>query len=114
MSIGTRLYTWAKGEQVGSDEHGNRYFVERNPPRDRKAKRWVIYAGEAEASKVPAEWHAWLHYTVDQPLAKPAVSWAKPHNPNFTGTSAAYLPPGHDRRGGNRERTAADYQPWQP
>ena len=64
--IGTRIYTALNGLQVGEDDQGNRYYVERHPPEGRKRKRWVIYKGEREASRVPPEWHGWLHYTVDE------------------------------------------------
>lgn len=46
--IGTKLYTWWKGESVGKDQFGNRYFREKGG-----RKRWVIYNGAPEASKVP-------------------------------------------------------------
>ncbi|HMK69215.1 MAG TPA: NADH-ubiquinone oxidoreductase subunit NDUFA12 family protein, partial [Stellaceae bacterium] len=72
MSIGTRLFTWLRGELVGTDQFGNRYFREK-PGRklrrgggfDSRERRWVLYKGEAEASKVPPEWHGWLHHTVN-------------------------------------------------
>ncbi len=114
MTIGTRLYTWLKGESVGSDDFGNRYFQEKSVVKGRRRRRWVLYNGEADATKVPAEWHAWLHYTVDEPLKPVARPWIKPHTTNPTGTSQAYLPPGHDLRGGQREKSAADYEAWQP
>ena len=46
-NIGTRLYTWIKGEFVGDDEAGNRYYRERGHDHDRWERRWVIYNGEA-------------------------------------------------------------------
>ncbi len=61
-TIGTRLYTWRKGERVGEDGLGNVYYRERGGTR-----RWVIYRSLAEPSQVPPAWHAWLHYTVDVP-----------------------------------------------
>lgn len=114
MSIGTRLFTWLNGEQVGSDDFGNRYFKEKKAVKGRRARRWVLYQGEPEASKVPAEWHAWLHYTVDEPLKPVNKSWAKPHVANPTGSNEAYLPPGHDLRGAQREKSAVDYEAWKP
>ena len=48
-------------------------------------RRWVLYAGEAEASAVPAEWHSWLHFTTDAPLpmsGAPAVAVAAPGEPD--------------------------------
>ena len=72
MTIGTLLFTWWKGERVGTDEFGNRYYREKpgrqlrpGGGRDSRERRWVLYKGEAEASKVPPEWHAWLHHTVN-------------------------------------------------
>lgn len=115
MTIGTMLFTWAKGKQVGTDAQGNRYYIERKARKGYKARRWVIYNGQQEASRVPAEWHAWLHYTVDEPLT-PATDkpWVKEHQANLTGTPGAYFPAGHDRRGGERQRATGDYEAWQP
>ena len=115
MTIGTRLFTWAKGQLVGTDQQGNRYYVERKAVPGRKVRRWVLYKGVADGSRVPAEWHAWLHYTVDQPLeAATDKPWVKEHTPNFTGTNQAYLPQGHDLRGGERAKATGDYEAWQP
>ena len=114
-TLGTMIYTWAKGRQVGTDQGGNRYFVERHPPKGRRIKRWVVYKGPVEASRIPPEWHAWLHYTSDQPLTgTDRPGWVQPHQANLTGTAKAYLPPGHDLRGGQRERATGDYEAWQP
>lgn len=115
IDLGTVLFTWAKGKLVGTDTAGNRYFAERGVPKGRRAKRWVVYKGEVEGSRVPPEWHAWLHYTTDAPIAvTERKAWQKPHQPNQTGTPAAYLPPGHDLRGGKRQPAAGDYQAWTP
>ncbi|HYC15373.1 MAG TPA: NADH:ubiquinone oxidoreductase subunit NDUFA12 [Stellaceae bacterium] len=124
MSIGTRLFTWLRGELVGTDQFGNRYFREK-PGRklrrgggfDSRERRWVLYKGEAEASKVPPEWHGWLHHTVnDVPTdaGKPKYPWQKQHLPNLTGTPLAYRPPGSVLKGGHRARTTGDYEPWRP
>lgn len=113
--LGTLLFTWLKGTLVGTDTAGNRYYIERGAPKTRKPKRWVVYNGPAEASSVPAEFHAWLHHTVDAPLTDSVRrEWQQPHKINATGTQNAYLPPGHDLRGGKRERATGDYQAWQP
>jgi len=115
MSVGTRLFTWARGELVGKDSDGNRYYTEKQAIKGRRRRRWVLFAGKAEASAVPPEWHAWLHYTVDAPLTPSADKpWVKEHIPNLTGTAGAYLPPGHDRRGGVRAAATGDYEAWQP
>lgn len=116
MTIGTLIFTWLKGEPVGTDPFGNRYYRERRRPAGRREKRWVLYAGDPEASKVPAEWHAWLHYTVDEvpPAGRPRAPWQKSHVPNLTGTTHAYRPPGHALEGGRRAKATGDYEPWTP
>ena len=116
MNIGTWLFTKLRGRLVGTDAFGNRYYEER---RQRSAalrrRRWVIYAGQPEASTVPPEWHAWLHYTTNAPLPETGRRvWQKPHLANVTGTALAYRPPGHDYEGGHRARATGDYEAWTP
>ena len=53
MTFGTWLFTKMRGELVGSDDQGNRYYQDRRVIPGRRRKRWVIYNGEAEASRVP-------------------------------------------------------------
>lgn len=111
-TIGTRLWTWRKGELVGEDEAGNLYYRERSGWR-----RWVIYAGEADASKVPSDWHGWLHYTVDTPPTEETYSprqWQRPHRPNMTGTPGAYRPRGSTLAPELRPARPGGYQPWRP
>lgn len=109
---GTRLFTLLKGKEVGSDAMGNRYYHSRDG-----ARRWVIYAGENEATAVPAEWHRWLHKSTDllpQEEALPVRAWEKPSLPNATGTPAAYVRPGALQAGGQREAATGDYEAWRP
>ena len=115
-SAWTWLFTRLHGQPAGRDAAGNRYYRRSRGWGPRREQRWVVYAGEAEASKVPPEWHGWLHYTTDEvPQAgAPGRAWQKPHQPNLTGTPAAYLPSGHTLRGGHRARAADDYEPWVP
>jgi NADH:ubiquinone oxidoreductase subunit len=116
MNIGTWLFTRLRGRQVGSDAAGNLYYEEkRSRPGSLRKRRWVVYAGPAEASAVPPEWHAWLHYTTDAPLPDTGRKpWQKPHLANLTGTPLSYRPPGHDYEGGNRARATGDYEAWTP
>ncbi len=121
-SLGTRLYTWLKGQEVGRDAFGNRYFREKgggrvHPDSIRKERRWVLYEGEPEASRVPPEWHAWLHHTTNEVPPEggpPKRPWQKDHKPNLTGTAEAYRPPGHVLKGGRRAPATGDYEPWRP
>lgn len=112
QTAGTRLWTWRKGVRVGSDSQGNIYYRERD--RDR---RWVIYNGPVEASRVPPEWHGWLHHTVDAPpdeTGRRRKKFEKPHQENQTGTPGAYRPKGSIVTGPSRPRAAGRYEAWQP
>lgn len=118
LSLGTLIDTWLRGEFVGSDSFGNRYYRDRRRRRGLgRERRWVLYKGEPEASSVPPMWHAWLHGTLadpPRPGAMHAQPWQRPHVPNLTGTEAAYRPPGHTLRGGVRAKATGDYEPWVP
>jgi len=117
--MGTRLFTRLHGEQVGTDSFGNVYFQEKTPSKRTlyRRKRWVLYAGDPDATLVPPEWHAWLHYqtaaapTGENPLRRP---WQIEYQPNLTGTLQAYRPPGHTLRGERRAKATGDYEPWTP
>lgn len=117
MTIGTRIFTLLYGQLVGMDEFGNRYYQHKSSPKKgMRRKRWVIYNGCAEASKIPAQWHGWMHYTSDTvPVGTSRrYSWQKEHLPNLTGTAGAYMPPGHILRGGRHAPATADYEAWKP
>jgi NADH:ubiquinone oxidoreductase subunit len=117
MTIGTRLFTFFNGVAVGTDGEGNRYFEEKRLRSGRlRKRRWVLYAsGNREASEVPPEWHAWLHYTTDKPISTASRhAWQKPHQANMTGTPLSYRPPGHDYEGGKRAAATGDYEAWTP
>lgn len=111
-TIGTWLDTKLHGQKVGKDAGGNTYYQSRDGKR-----RWVIYNGEVEASRVPAEWHGWLHKTeAEPPTVNPPIvkDWQKPHKPNLTGGKGAYLPPGSLNAGGKRSPATGDYEAWKP
>ncbi len=117
-TIGT-LFTVAKrGRLVGTDELGNRYYESRDTQSyDGRRRRWVIYDGYAEATKVSPDWHGWLHYTFDEPPTEDALrrqAWEKDHLPNLTGTPLAWRPPGSLLTGGRRPEATGDYQAWTP
>ncbi len=112
-------FTWSRrGQLIGTDITGNRYF-ESNPIKGYKRnRRWVLYNGFAEASKVPPQWHGWLHYQTDDIPSESGESyrkeWQKPHQENLTGTTGAYRPPGHILEGGQRHKATGDYEAWSP
>ncbi len=112
QTAGTRLWTWRKGIRVGADSQGNIYYRERH--RDR---RWVIYNGVVEASRVPPEWHGWLHYTVDQPpgeAPRARKRYELPHQPNHTGTAKAHRVSGSILSDARRPAATGDYEAWNP
>jgi len=113
MTIATKLYTKLKGTYVGTDEFGNKYYKGRKADTSGRIKRWVMYNGMAEPSKVPPSWHGWLHYTTDD-IPDENYKWQKPHTPNLTGTKNAYFPSGHESKGGIRNKVSSDYEAWQP
>lgn len=118
QTLGTRFYTWRKGERVGQDELGNTYYRAKSAlPDSIPERRWVIYAGYSEASQVPPGWHGWMHHRVDTPPSQEnyqAREWQLPHQENLTGSSGAYHPPGSIAVGGKPRAVAADYQAWKP
>lgn len=110
QTLNTQLFTWRKGVKVGEDDQGNTFYETRDGKR-----RWVIYAGEAEASRISPEWHGWLHRTWEEPPTKapiPRKAWEKPHKENMTGTALAYAPAGSIRRSEPAPRS--DYEAWSP
>ena len=125
-----KLFTWWHGstlgalfdikrrsDLVGEDDFGNRYFQDRKASIEGRQRRYVVYKGLAEPSKVPPDWHGWLHYTFDEPpTERPLLkrAWEKPHKPNYTGTLEAYKPSGSLDRTGERQRTVGDYESWNP
>lgn len=112
QTLGTRLFTSRNGQRVGEDAAGNQFYKTADGKR-----RWVIYAGEAEASNVSPDWHGWLHHTFDDaPDAEglPRKPWEKDHIPNMTGTALAYRPPGSVLTDTPRAATGGDYDAWKP
>lgn len=110
QTLNTQLWTWRNGTKVGEDSQGNVFYESKD-----KARRWVIYNGEAEASRVDADWHGWLHHTWDSaPTDAPLTHkpWQKPHQENLTGTALAYAPKGSIRKGDPAPRQ--DYEAWTP
>lgn len=112
----TRVMTWLNGELVGEDQFGNKYYWQRRQKGGARRRRWVIYKDKDEASRVPPEHNAWLHYTIDTFPEKPTPlkPWQREHEANPTGTELAYRPPGHTLEGGKRAKATGDYEAWQP
>ena len=103
-TFGTRIKTILSGKFIGSDEHGNKYY------QSKKGKRWVIYANEIDASKIPVEWYSWIHFMpnkIENIHKLEKHDWQKPHQPNLTGTDSAYYP-----NKNNKDATKKKYKSW--
>lgn len=114
----TRFYTWRKGEHVGTDGLGNRYYRAKSAvPDSVPERRWVVYSGYSEASQIPPGWHGWMHHRVDRPPTAADLQqreWEKPHRENLTGTTQAYHPPGSIASGLQPRKQDRGYSAWQP
>jgi NADH:ubiquinone oxidoreductase subunit len=111
-TLGTALEVRRLGRKVGSDRYGNVYHASKKGDR-----RWVIYNGPNDASRIPPEWHAWLHHQIDglpDEALPPPPRFLREPTPNLTGTPAAYRPTGALERGGQRQAASGDYQAWTP
>ena len=120
QTLNTRFHTWRHGELVGHDEFGNAYYRSRGGKIDPVLgfeRRWVIYKGYSEASMTPPGWYGWMQHTTDTPPTEEAYAprdWQLPHQPNMTGTPAAYRPTGSTLNVAARPHATGDYQAWTP
>ncbi|MCJ7421796.1 NADH:ubiquinone oxidoreductase subunit NDUFA12 [Sphingomicrobium astaxanthinifaciens] len=112
-SVGTDLFTRRHGQAVGTDHLGNVYYRHKRDPR----RRWVIYEGSNDSSRVPPGWNAWLRGTIDEvpeQALPPRRPFEKDPSPNLTGTVGAYRPSGTLGRPGTRPAATGDYEAWSP
>ena len=106
QTLGTFIYTILYGKFVGKDEFGNKYYL------SNKNKRWVIYKDNIEATKIPAEWHSWIHFlTRKVPTDNiKKYSWQKQHQENLTGTKESYKPDGSLYS--DKKKSIKKYETW--
>jgi NADH:ubiquinone oxidoreductase subunit len=102
------------------DQFGNRYFQTKGGIKDPAlgiVRRWVIYNGAAEASRIPPGWYCWMPHKLDVPPSEEnykAREWELPHLQNRTGTADAWRPQGSILSAGQRPKVTGDYTPWSP
>jgi len=119
-TLGTSFTIWKRGEYVGTDELGNRYFRSRKGRKDKilgMERRWVVYPRVSEPSQIPPGWHAWMHHRVPTPPSEEKYTphaWQAHHRPNMTGTAEAYYPPGSILRQDPDVQISKDYDAWTP
>ena len=103
-----KIYSYFFAKNVGDDDYGNTYFIDRrrSPANNGRERRWVIYRGDVEASKVPPEWNAWLHHVTNEiPRKTRKPKWIKKHLPNQTGTA---------KRLNSKSSNSKIYTSWKP
>jgi NADH:ubiquinone oxidoreductase subunit len=109
------IRSWFFGIKIGEDEFGNVYYEsKRLIDSFGRAKRWVKIKGHVDASKVPAHWHGWLHYTMQSPAEKSTYNWSKTHLPNLTGTPFAYHPQNSTKTSLKTTKPNTSYDAWKP
>lgn len=116
QNLNTRFHTWRKGTKVGEDEFGNTYY-EGGTDSEGRTRRWVIYGGYSEASSIPPGWHGWMHHRTDKAPVNDGYKpheWQKTHQPNLTGSAAAYRPKGSLTTPEKRPTVTGDYDAWTP
>lgn len=112
-TVGTSLFTRRFGGEAGRDEFGNVYFQQKK----NGSRRWVIYSGSNDGSRIPPGWQAWLRGTIDDLPEKalpPRRAFEQAPVPNVTGTPQAYRPAGALGSGVKRAASTGDYQAWKP
>lgn len=108
MNVIIIIFTLFFGKQVGKDHWGNRYYQSKGFLAF-KAKRWVLFVGSKEPSKVPPHWDMWLKKIIDKPINNPnKLFWQKERLPNFTGTDLAHNPTKYNKT----IKSYNNYQPW--
>jgi NADH:ubiquinone oxidoreductase subunit len=109
-TVGTALWTRRFGDEVGRDDSGNVYY-------EGSGRRWVIYDGNNDGSRVPPDWQLWLRGTIDELPGKalpPVRRFQTKPTANLTGTMAAFRPDGALGSGKARPAATGDYEPWIP
>ena len=107
QTFGTFVYTLIFGKFVGEDQFGNKYYSD-----SKEKKRWVIYKKRVESTKIPPNWHSWIHFqTKNKPnLKRLLFSWQKQHEENLTGTKRAHKPDGSMLN--NEKKDMKKYETW--
>ena len=104
QTLGTRIQIFFFGKFVGKDYMGNKYY------QSKLGRRWIVYNGEVEASKIPNEWYSWMHYinnNIENNHKTKKYKWQKEHLPNQTGTEKSY----HPKK--NKDAHKKKYNSWQ-
>ena len=108
QTVGTFIYTLFTGKLIGRDQFGNKYYS------NSKERRWVIYKDNIESSKIPPDWHSWIHFLkINKPSNEgKKFLWQKQYEENLTGTDRAYKPEGS--LSSSLKKNMKIYEIWKP
>ena len=116
-NISLYLYTIFRGNLVGKDQDGNKYYKSNISHGVKKEKRWVLYKKDNDPTKLEPAWHSWLHHVIEEVpnfKTKKNFYWQKKISPNLTGTEKAYLPTGHILNKERKVKRIKNYESWTP
>ena len=98
MKLLVSIYLQFFGNKVGEDEYGNQFFELNRKDYLGRKKRYCLYKGIPEASKISPEWHPFMHYQIDAKNVRTTFKqykWQKPYVPDTTLSKNKYLPKDH-------------------
>ncbi len=108
MSVFFYIYIVLFGKKVASDRFGNKYYIVFLDMFFLKIeKRYVLYNGIKDPSKIPPDYSSWLMGNVDDIFTLQTRTWVKEHLPNLSGTKLAYQPK-------NEGSETRKQQAWKP
>ena len=98
MKFLVSIYLKFFGTKVGEDEYGNQYFELKREDYLGRKKRYCLYNGTPEASKISPEWHGFMHYQI--PVSEvlktfKQFKWQKPYVQDLTLSDYKFLPKNH-------------------
>ncbi|MGI4776427.1 MAG: NADH-ubiquinone oxidoreductase subunit NDUFA12 family protein [Janthinobacterium lividum] len=112
MSFLNRFFINIFNTKMGCDQYGNKYYESNAKAHIKSRRRYILYNGICEPSKVPPMWHAWLHYMIDEvPKNVMNHAWQRAYLPNLTGTKNSYSPQINNSL---RNDKVSGYNSWQP
>lgn len=108
--MGMCFFMWCKGEFVGEDEFGNKYYKECGGK-----KCWVVYNGLVEVLFILLGWYGWIYYCVDMVLFEESYKvkfWQQFYEVNYIGMFGVYCLYGFILIFEKCLEVIGDYQVW--
>ena len=106
MVLLDKLVIFLTSKHIGLDSCKNNYYVSLDKDYLGRCRRFVIYNGVPDPSKIPPLWNAWLRYAIqDFPSYNNSYEWQTPFVCNLTGTSMSYKP---------SNTASSNYVAWRP